>query len=234
MSLLRLSKVTKTFGSGLGEVRPLDCVDLEILPREVVAVMGPSGSGKTTLLTIAGALQRPTSGVVEVAGVEIQNLSQTELGAVRRRQIGFVFQSFNLLEALTAAENVEYALQLSGHNGRHSRERARQLLSIVEMTQRSHELPKRLSGGERQRIAVARALANDGKLILADEPTASLDHKRAMGLLSMLKGITRDLERSVMLVTHDERAHDAADRIFWLEDGHLQQVEHGSMHRRTT
>ncbi|MDP9237786.1 MAG: ABC transporter ATP-binding protein [Chloroflexota bacterium] len=232
MSLLRLSSVTKTFGSGLGEVRPLDCIDLEILPREVAAVMGPSGSGKTTLLTIAGALQRPTSGVVEVGGAEIQNFSQTELGSVRRRQIGFVFQSFNLLEALTAAENVEYALQLSGHNGRHSRERARQLLSLVEMTNRSHELPKRLSGGERQRIAIARALANDGKLILADEPTASLDHKRAMDLLAMLRGITRDLERSVLLVTHDVRAQDAADRIFWLEDGHLQQIEHGSAHQR--
>ena len=230
--MLRLSNVTKTFGSGLGEVRPLDGIDLEILPREVTAVMGPSGSGKTTLLTIAGALQRPTSGVVEVAGVEIQNLSQSALGAVRRRQIGFVFQSFNLLEALTAAENVEYALQLSGHNGHHSRERARQLLALVEMTNRSHELPKRLSGGERQRIAIARALANDGKLILADEPTASLDHKRAMDLLALLRGITHDLGRSVLLVTHDLRAHDAADRIFWLEDGHLQQIEHGSVPQR--
>ncbi len=225
MALLRLSNVTKTFGSGLGQVRPLDGVNLEIAPREVVAVMGPSGSGKTTLLTIAGALQRPTSGVVEVGGVEIQNLSQTELGAVRRRQIGFVFQSFNLLDALTAAENVEYALQLSGHNGRHSRERARQLLSLVDMTNRSHELPKRLSGGERQRVAIARALANDGKLILADEPTASLDHKRAMDLLTMLRGITGDLERSVLLVTHDARAQEAADRIFWLEDGHLREAE---------
>src|SRR5438067_12605160 len=175
MALLRLASVTKTFGSGLGEVRPLDGVDLEILPQEVAAVMGPSGSGKTTLLTIAGALQRPTSGVVEVGGIEIQHLSQTDLGAVRRRRIGFVFQSFNLREALTAAENIEYALQLSGHNGRHARERAPQLLSIVEMTHRSHQLPKRLSGGERQRIAIARAPANDGKLILADGATASRD-----------------------------------------------------------
>ncbi len=231
MSLLRLSNVTKTFGSGLGEVRPLDNIDLEIAPQEVVAVMGPSGSGKTTLLTIAGALQRPTSGVVEVGGAQIQDLSQSELGAVRRRKVGFVFQSINLLDALTAAENVEYALQLAGHRGRYKRERAKQLLTLVEMGHRLHELPKRLSGGERQRIAIARALANDGKLILADEPTASLDHKRAMDLLALLRGITRDLERSVLLVTHDMRAHDAADRIFWLEDGHLGPMEHGSAHR---
>ena len=231
MPLLRLCNVTKIFGSGLGEVRLLDAVNLEIAPQEVVAVMGPSGSGKTTLLTIAGALQRPTSGIVEVGGEQIQEYSQIELGVVRRHKVGFVFQNLNLLEALTAAENVEYALQLSGHNGRHSRERARQLLALVEMTQRSHEVPKRLSGGERQRIAIARALANEGKLILADEPTGSLDHKRATDLLALLRGITRELERSVLLVTHDMRAHDAADRIFWLEEGHLRQIEHAGGHQ---
>ena len=231
MSVLQLSNVTKAFGSGPSEVRPLNGVNLEIQAQEVVAVMGPSGSGKTTLLTIAGALQRPTSGVVDIGGTQIQGFSQTELGAVRRRKVGFVFQSFNLLEALTAAENVEYALQLSGYTGSHARERARQLLSMVDMGHRMYEKPKRLSGGERQRIAIARALANDGKLILADEPTASLDHKRATDLLALLRGISHDLDRGILLVTHDIRAHDAADRIFWLEDGDLRPMEHGSAHQ---
>ncbi len=232
MSLLRLSHVTKSFGGGAGEFRALDNVDFELLPNEVVAVMGPSGSGKTTLLTLAGALQKPTCGVVEVDGQEIQGLSQIELAVVRRRKIGFIFQSFNLLEALTAKENVEYAAKLAGYKGKHCRGRARNLLSMLDLGHRMDELPKRLSGGERQRVAVARALANDGRLILADEPTASLDQQRAIDLLDLLRGLTRDLGRSVLLVTHDMRAHDRADRIFWLEGGALQPIPHRDVHLR--
>lgn len=232
MALLRLTQVTKTFGIGAGEFRALESVDFELLPQEVVAVMGPSGSGKTTLLTIAGALQHPTSGVVEVDGQEIQGLSQIELSVVRRRKVGFIFQGLNLLEALSAKENVEFALKLAGHTGRHMRERSRMLLSMLELGHRQDELPRRLSGGERQRVAVARALANDGDMILADEPTASLDQTRAVDLLLLLRGISRDLGRSVLLVTHDMRAHDHADRILWLEDGKLEPIAHGDAHVR--
>jgi putative ABC transport system ATP-binding protein len=232
MSILRLSHVTKSFGSGAGEVKVMDDVDFELMPQEVVAVMGPSGSGKTTFLTICGALQKPTSGVVEVDGQEIQNLSQIDLAVVRRHKIGFVFQSLNLLEALSAKENVEYALKLAGYKGNHCRERAKNLLAMMDLTPRQDELPKKLSGGERQRVGVARALANDGNLILADEPTASLDEKRATDLMRLLVSITRDLGRSVLLVTHDMRAHDHADRIFWLEGGKLEHVEHGDVHLR--
>ncbi len=232
MSLLKLSHVSKTYGQGASEVRPLDDVTFEMVAREVVAVTGPSGSGKTTLLTIAGALQAPTAGVVEISGEEVQGYSQIELAHVRRHKVGFIFQSFNLLEALSAQENVEFALALSGHKGSHGRERARQLLSKLELGTRAQAMPRQMSGGERQRVAIARALANDGDLILADEPTASLDHKRAIDTLQLLRGITRDLGRSVLIVTHDMRAHDYADRIFWLEDGQLDAVEHGEVHTR--
>jgi putative ABC transport system ATP-binding protein len=232
MPVLRLSQVTKVFGSGAGEVRALDAVDFQLEPMEVVVVMGPSGSGKTTLLTIAGALQHPTSGVVEVDGEEIQGYSQQQLNAVRRRKVGFVFQSFNLLQALTALENIQFVLELNGSSGRSAKDRARALLTDLDLGHRLHELPKRLSGGEQQRVAVARSLANGAPLILADEPTANLDQKRAVDMLEMFRGIARDMGRAILLVTHDMRAHDHADRIFWLEDGKLQQIEHDDAHLR--
>lgn len=230
MSILKLTRVTKVFGDGTGQSRPLDDIDFELMPREVVAIMGPSGSGKTTLLTIAGALQKPTSGVVEVDDQQIQALSQTELAAVRRHKIGFIFQSFNLLDALSAQENVEYAAHLSGFRGKHARERARSLLDMVDLLRRAEELPKRLSGGERQRVAIARAFANDGNVILADEPTASLDQERAQETMNILKSITHDLGRGIMIVTHDLRAQSHADRTFWLEGGKLNQIEAADPH----
>jgi len=232
MPVLEFQQVTKVFGSGAAEVRALNDVDFTLEQREVVAVMGPSGSGKTTMLTIGGALQKPTAGRVLVGDEPIEGLSQTDLSAVRRHKIGFIFQSFNLLEALTAEENVGYALALAGHTGRHGRERARQLLAMLDLGHRLDVLPKRMSGGERQRVAIARALANDGQLLLADEPTASLDHKRTMELLQILHQIARDLGRGIMIVTHDMRVHDMADRTFWLEDGKLAPIEHGALHAR--
>jgi putative ABC transport system ATP-binding protein len=232
MPILRLSGVTKVFGSGEGQTRALDDVDLELEAMEVVAVMGPSGSGKTTLLTIAGALQQPTSGIVEIEGKQVQGLAQRNMAALRRRHVGFVFQSFNLLEALTARENVQFAAELSGYPGRQARERSVSLLRMVHLEHRLDTLPKRLSGGERQRVAVARALANDARLILADEPTANLDQTGAVELLQNIRGIARELGRAIMLVTHDMRAHDFADRIFWLEDGRLQPIAHTDAHLR--
>ncbi len=232
MSVLRLSGVTKAFPSAGGEVRPLDNVDFELQPMEVVAVMGPSGSGKTTLLTICGALQPPTSGVIEVDGQEIQELSQIDLGVVRRKKIGFVFQNHQLLEALSASENVEFVLKLAGYGRRHARERARNLLTMLDLGDRLKEMPQRMSGGERQRVAIARALANDGHLILADEPTASLDSARATNLMDLIRGVSRELGRGVLMITHDMRAHDWADRILWLEDGQLKQIPHDEAHMR--
>ena len=219
--VLRMSAIVKVFGRGEGEARVLDGVSLQLAQGEVVAVMGPSGSGKTTLLTIGGALQRPTSGTVEVAGEEIQSLPQGALAVVRREKVGFIFQGFNLLQALSARENVEYGLELAGHRGGHARERAGQLLSMVEMAHRAEALPKELSGGEQQRVSIARALAGNRSVLLADEPTASLDEKRANEVIGLLRALSRDMGVGVLMVTHDLRVRDKADRVLWLEGGTL-------------
>jgi putative ABC transport system ATP-binding protein len=226
MSVLQLIDVVKEYPVGDRLVRALDHVNFELGEREVVGLLGPSGSGKTTLLTIGGALQRPTSGKVILSGREIQELSERELARVRREKIGFIFQSYNLLAALTAAENVQYMLELKGFRGRHARERARNILEMLGMGHRADELPKRLSGGEQQRVAVARAFASGGDLILADEPTANLDNERATELAGMLRALSRDLAIPVLMVTHDYRASQAADRLFWLEGGHMRPFSH--------
>jgi putative ABC transport system ATP-binding protein len=219
-TVLRLAGVTKVFGEGEGVTRVLDAVDFELTTGNVTAVMGPSGAGKTTMLTIAGALQPPTSGQVEVLGQPIVGLSQGELAAVRRAKVGFVFQSFNLLEALSARENVQYVVELSGRDGR-SRERATELLRMVGLGHRMEVLPKQLSGGEQQRVCVARALANRARLILADEPTANLDSARAEEIMGLLRALSRDMGCGVLVVTHDLRAKAFADRTLWLQDGRL-------------
>ena len=217
MTKLQLTGVTKDFTTGDRSFRALDSIDFTLGEREVVALLGPSGSGKTTLLTIAGALQRPTAGSVEVAGERIEKMSEKELARVRREKIGFIFQSYNLLAALTALENVQYMLELKGFRGRHARERARGILNMLGMGHRADQLPKRLSGGEQQRVAVARAFASGGELILADEPTANLDHDRAIELTKLLRALSRDLAIPILMVTHDFRSAQFADRVLWLE-----------------
>jgi putative ABC transport system ATP-binding protein len=224
MSVLKMQSVTKEFPIGDRTVRALDSVDLEVAEREVVALLGPSGSGKTTLLTIAGALQKPTSGTVEVAGERIERMSERELGRVRREKIGFIFQSYNLLAALTALENVQYMLELKGYRGRHARARAMGLLEMLGLGHRAKQLPKRLSGGEQQRVAVARAFAAGGDIILADEPTANLDNTRAAELAGLLRALCRDFGTPLLMVTHDARASRVADRLLWLQDGHIRAV----------
>lgn len=225
MSVLRLRGVTKEFSLGDRTVRALDGVDLDLEEREVVALLGPSGSGKTTLLTIAGALQHPTSGTVEIAGERIERMSERGLARVRREKVGFIFQSYNLLAALTALENVQYMLELKGYRGKHARERAMGLLEMLGLGHRANQLPKRLSGGEQQRVAVARAFAAGGDLILADEPTANLDNTRAVELAGLLRALSRDFGTPLLMVTHDARASQVADRLLWLQDGHIRAVD---------
>jgi putative ABC transport system ATP-binding protein len=220
-SVLELRAITKVYGEGLGAVTALDDVDLALAPGELAAVMGPSGGGKTTLLTIAGALQQPTSGSVEVAGESLTGLSARDMEKVRREKVGFVFQSFNLLQALTARENVQYVIEFDGARGARARERATELMRMVGLEQRMDVLPKKLSGGEQQRVCVARALANRARVILADEPTASLDRQRAEETMGLLRALSRDLGCGVLVVTHDARALPFADRTLWLEDGRL-------------
>jgi putative ABC transport system ATP-binding protein len=224
MAILQMRSVTKEFEIGDRTVRALDAVDFEVEEREVVALLGPSGSGKTTLLTIAGALQRPTSGTVEIAGERIERMSETELSRVRRAKVGFIFQSYNLLAALTALENVQYMLELKGYRGKHARDRAMGLLDMLGLGHRASQLPKRLSGGEQQRVAVARAFAAGGELILADEPTANLDNTRAVELAGLLRALSRDFGTPLVMVTHDSRASQVADRLLWLQDGRLRSV----------
>jgi putative ABC transport system ATP-binding protein len=214
--ILHMENVTKIYGSGDAAYAALRDVDFEAKIGEMVVVMGPSGAGKTTFLTIAGALLRPTSGKVMVCDTEITALGEKELPDVRREYIGFVFQSFNLLESLTAKENV--ALVMTDHS-RHSNRRAESLLEMLGLGHRLNSLPKNLSGGEKQRVAIARALANNPQLILADEPTANLDAKRGREVMEMMERIAFEMNKAVVVVSHDHRTREVADRVVWLEDG---------------
>jgi putative ABC transport system ATP-binding protein len=212
----------RRFGQGGTEVHAVRGIDLDVPPGEVALIMGPSGSGKTTLLSMLGAMLRPSAGQVVVGGVDVTAMSESRLPAFRARRFGFVFQDFNLLGALSARENVEFALNLAGTRGRTARQRAEQLLGDLGLDDRLDFRPHKLSGGEKQRVAIARALINAPPLILADEPTGNLDSMNGQEVMMILHDIARDEGRSVILVTHDPRVEDVADRILWLEDGALR------------
>ncbi|MBF8266557.1 MAG: hypothetical protein HW388_65 [Dehalococcoidia bacterium] len=214
--------LTKVYGSGLTTVRAVDNVTLEVREGELVLIMGPSGSGKTTLLSMLGGLLRPTSGQVFINGVEITTLSESRLPDIRAREVGFIFQAFNLLSSLSAQENVLFPASLVPGGTRAAQERASELLERLGLSQRRRYLPRNLSGGEKQRVAVARALINNPRLILADEPTGNLDSKTGHEVMMILHDIARDEGRTVLIVAHDPRLEDMADRILWLEDGKLR------------
>jgi putative ABC transport system ATP-binding protein len=225
-TILRLNGAGKTYGSGEFSVRALDNVTLDIKGGEIVAIMGPSGSGKTTLLTIAGALLRPSEGTVEVCGIDITNMGESKLAAIRREKVGFVYQSFNLLEALTALENVQIVVQAQSQNGRKpAHERAMEMLETFGLSHRLHSVPKKMSDGEKQRVAIARALAKEADLILADEPTANLDAKRGHDVMQLLQQKAIELNKGVVVVSHDVRIRQFASRILWLEDGQIRDHE---------
>lgn len=229
--ILDLEGVTKVYGSGELAVAALKEANFRVLGGEIVAVMGPSGSGKTTLLTIAGALLRPTTGNVTVCGIDVTRMNEAKLAAIRRERIGFVYQSFNLLEALTALENVRIVLQeRRNHSGAHAAEHAREMLDVFGLSHRINSLPKKMSDGEKQRVALARALAKDPELILADEPTANLDAKRGREVMELLRQKALELHKAVVVVSHDNRIREFAHRIVWLEDGRLHD-HHPEDHR---
>jgi len=221
--ILHLDGVTKIYRSGDFSITALEDVSLDIRGGEIVAIMGPSGSGKTTLLTIAGALLRPTHGRVHICGTEVTHMDESRLASIRRQKVGFVYQNFNLLEALTALENVRVVIQNGSRNGRlDAAERATSLLDMFGLSHRLHALPKRMSDGEKQRVAIVRALAKDPELILADEPTANLDAKRGHEVMQLLRQKALELHKAVVVVSHDDRIRQFAHRILWLEDGRLR------------
>jgi putative ABC transport system ATP-binding protein len=213
--------VEKVFGSGAAVVQALNGVNLDAYRGEVLLLMGPSGSGKTTLLSIMGCILRPSAGHVRIRDQEVADLTRKDLTMLRLRHIGFVFQDFNLLSTLSAAENVEMPLLLAGLGAKEARGRALAVLESVGMSNRSRAFPADLSGGEKQRTAIARALINNPSLLLADEPTAALDFKNGRVILEMLRECCRKHECGVVIVSHDSRACEFVDRIACLEDGRL-------------
>lgn len=199
-------------------------VDFEVFPGEVVLIMGPSGSGKTTLLSMLGGMLRPSAGTIVVDGVDLAQASERALPRLRARSFGFVFQDYNLLSALNAIENVALACNLAGTTGRAAYERARAALERFGLGARLAFTPAQLSGGEKQRVALARALVNEPTVVLADEPTANLDSKIGHEVARLLRDIARDGARSVVIVSHDARLEDIADRVLWLEDGAFKDL----------
>jgi putative ABC transport system ATP-binding protein len=220
MSVLELREITRTYGSGAAEVYALDHVSLSVDAGTMVAVMGPSGSGKSTLLTIAGSLEDPSSGEVLVAGQPLSGMPRGDKARLRRRTIGFVFQDFNLLPGLTAAENVALPLELDGMPAGRARAAGLRALEGLGLAERAAQFPDQLSGGERQRVAIARAVAGERRLLLADEPSGALDSVNAEGVMRL---IHEACQRGVaaVVVTHDAQLASWADRVIFLRDGRV-------------
>jgi len=218
---IQAQNVSKTFGSGARMVRALADVTIEINRGELTLLMGPSGSGKTTLLSILGCILSPSAGEVWVAGNPIGGLSPESLAALRRQHLGFVFQSYNLFPTLTATENILLALQVRGVQGKEARQLAAQALAEVGLSQKHDAHPGVLSGGQQQRLAIARALAGNPTIILADEPTAALDTENGAAVMDLLAGIAKKGDRAVLAVTHDPRTIGYADRIIEILDGRI-------------
>lgn len=228
MSLINIKNLSKTFGSGHVAVKALQNISLDIGPGDIILIMGPSGSGKTTLVSIVGTLMRPSSGTVIIDNQDVTQLSASKVADFRLHTLGFVFQSFNLLAALTAEQNVMVPLIAKGVPKPIARKKARELLTRLGIQRRLLHLPRDLSGGEKQRVAVARALINEPKVILADEPTANLDSKSGKEVTALLCNIACAEGKSVIIVSHDSRLRDVAKRVIIIKDGRLVREEKGN------
>ena len=224
MEILRIEGLSKIFGSGYLEVRALEDIKLSVSEGDLVALLGPSGSGKTTLLLCVSLILDPTAGKIVFDGQTIfqkNGWAGVDIRRIRREKIGFIFQSHNLIPFLTAKQNVLFPLSLIGLRKEEAESRAMELLRYMEIADRADYLPALLSGGEQQRVAVARALANNAKLILADEPTASLDTTRGMRVMELLKKIAKENRSAVIVVTHDVRMIEGFDCVYQLKDGRI-------------
>jgi putative ABC transport system ATP-binding protein len=226
--------IVKELGQGAGKVMAVKGVDITLMPGELTLLMGPSGSGKTTLLSILGCILGATSGTVSVAGTPTADLKPEALAALRRKHIGYIFQSYNLFPTLNAVENVRIALDVAGIRGLPAVQRAEQALRDVGLGHRLNSYPVNLSGGEKQRVAVARAIASAPSVVLADEPTAALDSENGHSVMRLLAEIAHQQNRSILVVTHDPRTLDYADRVIKIEDGLIVSQERRTAHDLVT
>lgn len=219
--IVKIRDLRKTYFRGKEPVQVLDGLDLDVAEGAFEALMGPSGSGKTTLLNLIAGLDRPSSGLIEVAGADLTKLGDAALARWRSRHIGFIFQSYNLMPVLTALQNVELPLLLTRLPSAERRKRAQTALRIVGLEERMHHFPRQLSGGQEQRVAIARAIVNDPTIIVADEPTGDLDRKSADEILSLLETLNKEFKKTILMVTHDPAAAERAQVIRRLDKGRL-------------
>ena len=220
-SLLKLEEVSKVYGEGNTEVTALHPISLDVKAGEFIGIVGPSGSGKSTLLSIAGALLSPSKGNIYIREQNITRLSEKEMTDIRLRKIGFIFQFANLVPYLNVIEQLLYIAKLKKEDQKDSEKRVDHLLAAFGLSQRKKHYPNQLSGGEKQRVAIARAFMNNPDLILADEPTASLDSKRGREVVEMMKREVKESQKAAVMITHDERILDVCDRVLTLRDGKL-------------
>lgn len=219
--MIEATEIVKVLGDGAGRVEALKGINLSLAGGELTLLMGPSGSGKTTLLSVLGCMLSPTSGTVRIRGRSTSGLGPEELAALRRDNVGFVFQSYHLFPTLTAAENVRLALDVRGDRSLLAQIKAEKALATVGLYHKAKSFPRELSGGEQQRVAVARAIVGDASLILADEPTAALDSENGHAVMELLADIAKDPSHALFIVTHDPRIMPFADRILRIEDGRI-------------
>jgi len=219
--LISCRKLTKHYHKGAEVVTPLAELDLEVPQGEFLALMGPSGSGKTTLLNLLAGIDTPSSGHLEIAGIAMEKRKGRTLAAWRASHVGYIFQLYHLIPVLSAFENVELPLLLKPLGRRERRERVEEALALVALADRMHHFPRELSGGQEQRVAIARALVANPPLLVADEPTGDLDRESAESILSLLRSLTKEQKKTIVMVTHDPRAAEAADRCLHLEKGRL-------------
>ena len=223
MEILKVEHLSKVYGQGENEVRALDDVSFSVEKGQFVAIIGPSGSGKSTLLHILGGVDRPTSGKVWLEGQDVFAQNEEQLAIFRRRQVGLIYQFYNLIPVLDVTENITLPVLLDGRkvNG----ERLQKLLETLNLTDRAHHLPNQLSGGQQQRVSIGRALMNAPAVVLADEPTGNLDSKNSQEIVELLKKSNRDYGQTLIVITHDESIALQADRILAIEDGHIVRDE---------
>ena len=234
-SMIHVFDLTKVYQMGEVEIRAINGITMKVDKGEFVSVMGPSGSGKTTLLNMIGALDNPTNGAVFVNGVNVAHMNDQQQTNLRLRSIGFIFQFYNLVPVLTAYENVELPLIFAGVPKEIRKERANKFLKLVDLEDRMGHLPDELSGGEQQRVAVARSLSNEPALLIADEPTGELDTKKGMEIINLLHELNKDLNQTILMVSHDPQVGRLADRLLKMRDGKIiDDINFGSLTTVTT